>query len=273
MTRDAIATVVVVAALAVGCGKDSPAGSAVAPSPTTSAVAVTVTTPLRVAQTTQVAGTASLSNGQTQPVTSGWRSDVPSVATVTDAGLITGVTNGLANIYVVTGGRQGQAQIRVVPDYHGRWAGRLQVTSCIQSGSWTTVGFCSEFPTGFSDPFSLSMTQTGEQISATASYGGNLTFPMVASFIQPDGASSFASTFVSPTSSIAIEASWNISSQRANDLSGTVTEVWRAPGVPGEGRLVQDIVGALRTSATPLSADGGATRSSKTPRVVTPLHR
>jgi hypothetical protein len=41
-----------VAALAAGCGDDSP-GGATAPSPTTSGVTVTVSSPLRVGQTTQ----------------------------------------------------------------------------------------------------------------------------------------------------------------------------------------------------------------------------
>jgi hypothetical protein len=58
-------------------------------------------------QTTQASGTATLSNGQSQALTSAWQSDAPGVATVTDAGLLTGVGNGRATIYVMNGGRQG----------------------------------------------------------------------------------------------------------------------------------------------------------------------
>jgi serine/threonine protein kinase len=65
------------------------------------------------------------SNGQTQAITSGWLSDAPNVATVTTGGLVTGVANGRASIYVIARGRQGQQVVRVVPDYQGRWAGGL----------------------------------------------------------------------------------------------------------------------------------------------------
>ena len=51
-------------------------------------------------------------------MTSGWLSDAAAVATVTNAGLVTGVANGRATIYVITGG-QGQQAVRVVPDYQG----------------------------------------------------------------------------------------------------------------------------------------------------------
>lgn len=39
--------------------------------------------------------------GQSQALTTGWLSDAPAVATVTDAGLVTGVANGRATIYVI----------------------------------------------------------------------------------------------------------------------------------------------------------------------------
>jgi hypothetical protein len=251
-----------VAALAVGCGDDSP-GSATAPSPTTSAVTVTLNSPLRVGQTTQATGTATLSSGQTQAVTSGWQSDVPSVATVTDAGLVTGVANGRANVYVVSGGQQGLAQVRVVPDFQGRWNGRLVVTSCTHTGLWATAGnFCGEFPAGFSSSFGLSVTQSGELLSAVANYG-SAVFPSTSSSIQPDGSSSFTVTLLVPETPIAVETHWVISAPRAGELTGTVTEVWRAPGIAGEGRLVQDVTSVIRTSATPMSAASDEPASAK----------
>ena len=59
-------------------------------------------------QTTQATGSATLSSGQAQSVTTGWLSDAAAVATVSDAGLVTEGPNGRATIYVVSGGRQGQ---------------------------------------------------------------------------------------------------------------------------------------------------------------------
>ncbi len=82
---------------------------------------MTVASPLRMGQTAQASGTEMRANAQSQSITSGWLSDAPAVATVTGAGLVGGVANGRATIYVVAGGRQGQQVIRVVPDYQGRW--------------------------------------------------------------------------------------------------------------------------------------------------------
>jgi hypothetical protein len=50
---------------------------------------------------------AQMSNGQSQSITIGWQSDISTVARVTDGGMVTGVGNGRANIYVVSGGKQG----------------------------------------------------------------------------------------------------------------------------------------------------------------------
>jgi hypothetical protein len=243
---------------------DKASGTGTAPSPTTSSVAVTLTSPLRIGESAQAAATATMSNGQTQPVTSGWQSDIPTVARVSDAGQVTGVANGRANIYVISGGQQGTLGIRVVPDYLGRWSGRLLVTTCTQSGAWAEINFCGDFPAGSSDPFGLSVNQTGESINARPNYG-DAVFPSAASSIQPDGSTSFVTTFAFAEAPIFVDASWTMNGPRSGELVGTVNEVWRATGYPGEGRLSQDIVNAVRTSITPLLAaeGGGVTASGK----------
>ena len=238
-------------------------GTGTAPSPTTSSVAVTLTSPLRIGESAQAAATATMSNGQTQSVTSGWQSDIPTVARVSDAGQVTGVANGRANIYVISGGQQGTLGIRVVPDYLGRWSGRLLVTTCTQSGAWAEINFCGDFPAGSSDPFGLSVNQTGESINARPNYGSSV-FPSVGSSIEPDGSASFVTTLVcSCNPPISIEGSWTMNGPRSGELAGTVNEVWRATGIPGEARLSQDIINAVRTSTTPLLAvDGGGAAAS-----------
>ncbi|MEQ1759880.1 MAG: hypothetical protein ABL986_16305 [Vicinamibacterales bacterium] len=84
---------------------------------------MTVNSPIRMGQTAQATGTAALSNGQTQSITTGFQSDQPAIAAVTTAGVVSGLSNGRATIFVVSGGRQGQQVVRVVPDYQGRWSG------------------------------------------------------------------------------------------------------------------------------------------------------
>ena len=238
---------------ACGGKSDSP----IAPSATTSSISVTVNSPVRMGQTTQVSGTSMLSNGQSQPITSGWQSDATSVATVTDAGLVAGISNGRATIYVVSGGRQGQQVIRVVPDYQGSWSGGLRVTACTQTGIFIQAGFCNEFPVNSTDSdYSLSLAQSGELMTARASFGSPLDFPSIAAPIQADGTSSFAPTVVVTDSglTLTVDATFAINSPRVGELAGTVSHIWRVPNVSGEARVVNDITGTTRTSTTALTA-------------------
>ena len=107
-------------AVVTACHSDNtstatPAAPSPSGPPTVTAVEIAVPNALlRATDTTQVTSTATLSNGQTQPVTAGFQSDSPSVARVTDGGLVTAVAEGRANISVVYQGRQGQAQVRVM---------------------------------------------------------------------------------------------------------------------------------------------------------------
>ena len=243
---------------ATACDSESSGSLPTSASPTTSAIAVTVNSTIKVDETAQATASASLSNGQSQAITTGWQSDAPNVATVTPAGLVTGVANGRATIYVIAGGRQGQQVVRVVPSYEGQWAGGLRVTSCTQTGTWAQAGFCDEFRVGTVDGFTLGVSQTGESLTARTAYGPSIIFPPVTSTLDADGAAAFTATFRDPAPpGLSIAAAWRMTSAARGSLSGTVTETWTVPGIPGEGRLVQDIVSAGRagTSGTSRSED------------------
>ena len=237
----------------VGCGDDSSGSSPSAPSSTSStasSVNVTLTSPIRMGQTAQASAVAALSNGQSQNVTSGWRSDNVGVATVTDAGLATGVANGQATIYVITGGRQGQRVIRVVPDYHGAWEGSLRVTSCTQTGIFSEFGACSDFPMSSGVGFDLSLLQTGEAMNARLDLGlGDQT---VASPIAPDGSAAFTSraSLTEEGLTLTLDSAWQLTSTRVGALSGTVNDVYRFTGYSGEARISYEIQSATRTATS-----------------------
>lgn len=111
----AIALAVVTACRSENSGTSTPAAPSPTSAPTVTAVEIAVQNALlRATDTTQVTSTATLSNGQTQAVTAGFQSDSPSIARVTDGGLVTAVAEGRANIFVVHQGRQGTAQVRVM---------------------------------------------------------------------------------------------------------------------------------------------------------------
>ena len=253
---------IAMACILVGCGDDSSSSSPSGPSPsssTASSVNVTLTSPVRMGQTAQASAVAALSNGQSQNVTSGWRSDNAGVATVTDAGLATGVANGQATIFVITGGRQGQQVIRVVPDYHGAWEGTLRVTSCTQSGVFAEFGLCSDVPVGFSEGFDLDLMQTGEAMNARM-YLGDVN-PTVAAPIVPDGSAAFTGrgSYSEEGITLTLDSAWQITSTRVGALSGTVSDVYRFVGYSGEARISYEIQSATRT-ATSVSANNARGR-------------
>lgn len=105
------------ALLAVSCG-----GSPTGPNRTAS-IAVTLPSVPRVAETAQATAVATLNTGDARPLSTGWRSDAPAVAAVTNAGLVTGVANGVATISITSDAVQGTKSLRVVPSYHGQWTG------------------------------------------------------------------------------------------------------------------------------------------------------
>jgi hypothetical protein len=216
--------------------------------PTVSSVAVTLTSPLRVGQTTQAAATATLSNGTTETVTSGWQSDAAGVATVSAAGLVTAVANGTAAISISSGGRQGQQAVRVVPDYDGSWSGTYLVTACSETGVFATERFCAG-TLNSSPPVRFALTQSGTTVSASFLLG-QLAFPAAAATIGADGGLPVESTL---NENVRIVATWTLASG-ATGLTGTVRQRWTAASQAGEGVLDGRIVTVTRAAAPPVAA-------------------
>ncbi|MEQ1758773.1 MAG: Ig-like domain-containing protein [Vicinamibacterales bacterium] len=143
--------------------------------------------------TTRATGTATLSNGTTQLITTGWRSDAPAVATVTDSGEVTGVARGLANVYVVYGERQGQAQMKVTPGYEGIWGGTRTYLTCTQTAAIPS-GFCPRWLPGLGGryPTGFLVAQKADSLSwqwweGTTSAGVDIWEPALTFLIEGDG--------------------------------------------------------------------------------------
>lgn len=144
---------------------------------------------LRATDTTQVTATATLSNGQSHPVTAGFRSDTPSVATVSDAGLVTAVAEGRANIFVVYEGKQGLVQVRVTGSpsvvtfsgFAGFGSGSYTEGSATMtpvSGGWTYNSYGNPGPATVFPGFAyMAPSATGEM--AVTFGGGLFTFAAV----------------------------------------------------------------------------------------------
>ena len=145
--RRSIFGVVLVGVLAAGCEKDGGGGNLASnlptgSSPTVSSLVVSVPAVVLTGKSVTAAATATLSNGETRVVSSGWRSDASAIASVSDAGVITGMSNGSANISTTLDGITGSKNIRVAPNYGGSWRGQQVFTSCSATGEFR--GICED---------------------------------------------------------------------------------------------------------------------------------
>jgi hypothetical protein len=221
------------------------AGLAGCSSPTDPAGTTTVNVSLRnvvlVGTTAQASGTAVRTNGQNQAVTNGWRSDAPAVASVTDGGLVNGVANGQATIYVVVEGTQGSQLVRVAPNYDGRWMGMQRITSCTATGD--LAGFCEDwgsfvgllYPVGMTGRHPGDLTVSGEFTIE------DIPFPTFTTQVEGDGGIRFSGTEVSE--GVRADATWEINAREHGRAAGTIREVYSAPGiVAGEITFVSTLV-------------------------------
>ena len=181
----------------------------------------------------------------------GWRSDAPSVATVSDAGVVTGISNGLANIYVEALGAQGLRQVRVLPNFAGRWAGRYITSSCTATGDFANkLEYCTAGPArqgviGLVRPMSMTITQSGASISGTFLLG-SVPFTSFNGSIDDRGSVVFSGVSTEDRV-IDLDVTWKISSPQVGRITGAFTTVLRSRTTySGEAREGNDIVDLTR---------------------------
>ena len=235
MTRKSIALALIAVSAAACGGTNSPTS----PSSTrASAVTVTLPTALVVGSTQQATATMTMPDGSTQPVSTGFQSDVPTVASVTTTGLVSAITGGTANIYVIAGGQQGTKAIRVVPNYQGTWRGSYVVRSCTQTGAFADQNTCNGQLNRVL-PVVLSLNQSLDAVNGTF-FLGTVAFTSFNSSVDGDGSLSFAGS-TTDASSISIAANWRVMSPQTGRITGRHTQVWRASS-GGEMRWDAEIV-------------------------------
>src|SRR5258705_9251403 len=230
--------VLVLVLFAVGCGGDG--GTATAPTPSTTGIVLTLPNTLVVGQTQQATATASLSNGTSTAIATGFRSDSLNVATVSDSGLVTPVSNGTANIYVISGGRQGTANIHVVPGYQGQWRGSYIVRTCTSTGYWALPPDSCGGQVNRVLPATLSLTQSGTTVSGTFQLG-TIPFTTFTAPVGADGSIAFSATSAQ-ASTITIIANWNLNSLQDGRITGGQTQIWRSSGLSGEMQMAGTVV-------------------------------
>jgi hypothetical protein len=214
-----------------------------------------------VGTTAAASATATMNNGQTQPVTGGWRSDAPGVATVTDGGVVPGVGNGEATILVSFAGRDGTKRIRVAPDYDGRWQGMQVITGCTATGDF--AGICEDDGGLAGEMFPVGMTarHPGDLSVSGESSIENLVFPTFLSLVETDGTIRFSSA--TSFEGLRAEASWTVRAVENARATGTIREKYSAPGfITGDVTYESSLSTFFRGGAA--SAAGVAGRSRLT---------
>jgi hypothetical protein len=133
----------------VSCGSSPAPTAPTTPTPTPSATSVTLTVNApAVGSTVQATATATLSNGTTVPITSGFGGDASGVATVSGSGAITGVASGPVTVWADYQGVRGSKLLHVLPNYAGTFSGSYSVDGCQSNGDFSSFGFCGIFTTG-----------------------------------------------------------------------------------------------------------------------------
>jgi hypothetical protein len=214
------------------CGNGGGGGTPTAPAPTISSIVITLEDILLVGRNATATAVATLSNGQTQGVTSGWQSGATNIATVTNAGTVLGVSNGTAVISVSSGGRQASLPIRVAPDYEGQWQGFQVVTACRDTGELT--GICEDpevFPSvvGGAFPIQLSARQPGALEVSGEFVVEQIMFPTFITIVDDQGAMTFAAA--AQEQELHASVRWSMTSPGRGLATGTIQETWTFPGL------------------------------------------
>jgi hypothetical protein len=232
-------------------------GSTLSPSnlPTVTGVTLSLNPP-GVGATSTAAGSATLSNGTFAAVSTGYTSDALAVATVTDAGVITGVSIGDVTISVDYKGFRASKRVRVLPNYGGTFVGSYTITSCADTGGFAEApAFCSNFSLNsplqiqFLNTQSLDLTTLSGQFMLGAIQGNGT------GVIAPSGALTYSGTFTSGTTTITVQ-NFNITSPQVNHMTGQFQIVWTDTTTSGNSVWTCTMQDATRTSSVVSSITG-----------------
>lgn len=247
----AVLSAAVLALAMTACGGGGGGGGTPPTTPSTVVTSVTIigsTDMLKVGELVTFTATAAHSDGSAAAVTQ-WSSDAPSVMTV-DAvtGSATGVAAGKATLIASHDGMVGTRLIRVVPDYQGSWSGFYRVTSCSDSGDYSTFGWCNTFR-GSVQPVAISLSQTRDTVSGTIAF--DQYTGATSGQIADNGVLTLWSTAVTGTASMTI-SNWNTTAASPGSMTGSFSILNTATDLSGSALMNCDL-----TTVTKSAMDSG----------------
>jgi hypothetical protein len=238
-----------------GCGGKSPAPQAPTSVVTTRSIAVTVPTAmLAIGAVQQASATATMNDGSTRVISTGFRSDVPTVATVTDGGTVTAVGVGRANIYVVSDGQQGTVSLQVTPSFAGVWSGSYFVGSCSQTGDFAAVDLCSTFSPNRVLPYDMILSQKDGVVTGDF-YLGAVPFIGASGTLDSAGQLVLPGTFAEDT--LTATCTWTLTSPSLGRIEGGVRLTLRASDASGEMVMTGTVRDSMKTARGARTTDAG----------------
>lgn len=176
-------------------------------------------------------------DGGPEAVTGGtWSSDTPGVATVNEAGRVTVVGEGWANIICAYGGHTASKGIWGRVDCRGVWSGTYSVRGCEIWKDFPDPQFC-ETHGGSGLPMEFALTQEGETLRGTIKLGA-LSTPFVAKPLLDGSLEMSGEVFSDPyTVEVAVGCEWT----PAGPEFGMMLYYYRGDHLSGMAKLTCDV--------------------------------
>jgi hypothetical protein len=201
---------------------------ATAPSSIDTATRIDVPRVLHIGQQVRATASVQLGRGGAQLLTTGWRSDHPEVAAITDQGVVTAVGIGRAVLSVASSGEARRQEVRIVPDFDGYWTGTYRISRCTPYPNDAFSSFC----TGLDDTIAritFVLTQDDEFVTGTFATD-DVTYPGFVVPIGENGVLEITSRAVTAPFRLT-SAAWSLGSSRPGHLDGIL--VWLRAGFGG----------------------------------------
>jgi hypothetical protein len=242
------ATVVVCGLAITACGSKSSPAAPTPSAPTVTKVTLSVNPPA-IGQTVQATATATLSDGTTAAVTSGFGGDTLTVASVSASGSILGLRTGAITVWADYQGVRGTKLLTVLPNYGGTFTGSYMLSGCQQTGDFATVNFCGSVPIGNLAPISLGNTQSADLQTVTGSFMLGSVSGSGTGLVAPDGSFSYSGSIVQDTLHVNLQ-NWQSVSTNPGSITGQFEQQWTDVTAVGSVRITCTALTLTKVAST-----------------------
>ncbi len=233
------------------------------PQPSSAAVSISIgpaTDLLKIKSAESFSATTTSSSGTQKVASASWTSDNPAVASVDSAGKVTGNASGRATITAQAEALRATVNLRVVPDYQGRWEGVTRLTGCTAEGDWD--GACADV-VGSGLAMTLSLTQARDAIAGAVDFDG--ARGSVSTSVQVDGRLVMSAALTLVVDELTFDVAltdWDTASTDNQRMTGRFRLDIRHALLSGVWRLEGELA-SIQKAATTLDATPGDLASFK----------